>query len=197
MRLVCRLFACALLLAFATLARASKINILDPPGFYTNPITSSPFTVSFTSCSGSEIPQPNPPVTPPLTADGCFAGVNRTGQDWSSLELIVPDVGAITTQSSFQCDTDPSQLEIFQGVSCNYDPLGNAYDLIFSAGTLTNSQLFIITEDGIVPPEDFPYTTAIVTLASATTPEPSAWLLLASGLLCTACVAKARSRVDG
>ena len=189
MRLVLRLLACSVVCGCVASAGATKINILDPQGFTTNPITTSPFviggTAPFTACTPGELPDPT------LVEDGCFAGLNRTGSDWTALELIIPNFG-----TSFTCNTDDASNQIFPAANCVYDPLANAFDLTFSGGTLSNGELFFITEDDI-PPGSFPDVLGIPNLVSASaTPEPSSLLLLATGLLVAGCLISARQYED-
>ena len=176
MRILLRSLVCLSFVAVASSAGATKINIFDPPGFTTNPITSSPFTIGgstpFTACTAGELPDSS------LVEDGCFAGVNRTGSNWSALELVVPNFG-----TSFTCNTDDQPDQIFSATNCAYNSSSNSYVLLFNAGTLANNQLFFITEDDI-PPGSFPDVEAFATLVTAaSTPEPSSLLLPATGLL--------------
>src|SRR5580698_5051819 len=59
--------------------------VLDPPsapGFTTVPIFTTPFTITFSACAPGQLP------TNTLgTYEGCFSGVNRTGNDWTGLDL--------------------------------------------------------------------------------------------------------------
>lgn len=185
MRSVCRLSVCVLLLCFFTgAAHATKINILDP--FTTNGITSSPFAVGFDACSSDELPRGT--TGSPL---GCFAGVNYTGDSWTGIELTLHD----PTQSfSFQCNTESRSTELFASATCGYDPTTGDYDLLFSAGGVPENGFFVITEDDLLPGAlTF---TATVTYANGTgvTPEPSAAMLLSTGLLCMGCVVLVRRR---
>ncbi len=188
MRTFCRILPLLLLCAFVRTATAGKINILDPNSYPATVITGSPFTIGgstgFLTCSAGELPAG-------ISADGCFAGVNGTGDSWSGLELRFPNAGTVLGQS-FACNTDPSGFEIFSAASCVYDPASNSFDLQFTSGTIPQGQLFIITEDGVLPPGDFPDVTASVTFAS--TPEPSSWLLLMTGLCCSGAYGWARRR---
>ena len=166
----------ALLCGSCALANASaidfKMNVLDPPAFPTNPITSAPFQVSFIPCVQNELPGNN-------TADGCFSGVNRSGYDWTELLLVFDNNSALHAQPA-SCNTASSAL-VFSSVSCDFDPAPQQYFLDFSGGAIRNGQFFFITEEGVIPPEAFGTGTATVN-NTAVTPEPSSFLMLASGL---------------
>jgi hypothetical protein len=182
------MLACFFLFAYALSASATKINIYDPPGgFTTYPVTTSPFDVTFSACGANELPDPNIP------ADGCFAGLNRTGSAWSALTLVVPKVGQLANQDMF-CNTDGFTYQIFSNASCTYDRSSNDYSLVFSTGSLTNGEFFIIAEEGVVPPEDFPPMTAYVSYAVS--PEPSSVLLMSTGMLCMAYLFWSRRRAE-
>lgn len=179
MKLFCRLTSVVLFFACTILAGASpldfKANILDPPPpaaptFPTFVITASPFDVVFTTCQAGELPNG-------LTADGCFAGVNRTGLNWTSLELVFPN-NAVLNSQPVDCSLAPSD-NIFFNPSCGFD--AQDYTLTYTNGVLGNNDFFFITETG-VPAELFPQGTATVLSSTATTPEPAPLLLLATGL---------------
>lgn len=174
-----RLAPILLLFASAIFAGASpldfKANILDPPApseptFPTFIISASPFSVMFSSCVAGELPNG-------LTADGCFAGVNRTGSNWTSLQIIFPNDLVLNSQP-VDCSLAPSD-NIFLSPDCTVDQ--QQYTLTFANGVLGNNDFFFITEAG-VPAELFPVGVATVLSTTATTPEPSSLLLLATGL---------------
>ncbi len=178
MNLFCRLTSLLLFSAFTVLASASpldfKANILDPPApdapsFPTFIITASPFEVIFSGCVAGELPNG-------LTADGCFAGVNRTGLNWTSLELVFPNDAVLNSQP-VDCSLAPSD-NIFFSPSCGFD--AQDYTLTYTNGVLGNNDFFFITETG-VPAELFPHGTATV-LSITATPEPASLLLIATGL---------------
>ncbi len=179
MKLSFRLAPIALLFGSAVFSRASpldfKANILDPPApvsptFPTFIISASPFSVVFSSCVAGELPNG-------LSPDGCFAGVNRTGSSWTSLQIVFPNDVVLNSQP-VDCSLAPSD-NIFLSPTCTVDE--QQYTLTFANGVLGNNDFFFITETG-VPAELFPDGVATVLSTTATTPEPSSLLLLATGL---------------
>ena len=178
MNLLCRLFSVASLFTCCTLASASaldfKANVLDPPlpltpTFPTYVISSSPFEVSFSPCVADELPGG-------LTADGCFAGINRTGLGWTGLQFIFPNDSVLASQP---VDCSPAaSSNVFSQANCVSD--ASVYTLTFSEGTLNNSELFFLTETG-VPALLFPEGVGTA-LTTTPTPEPSSWMLIGTGL---------------
>ena len=170
----------ALLCGCTALASASpadfKMSVLDPPapgtGFITYPVQSSPYIFSFTSCVAGELPNN-------MTADGCFAGVNRSGQDWTSLQFTFSNTPALNSQS-VDCTPAPSN-NIYGNANCSLVQR-TVYVLNFNTGVLNDGELFFLTEDGVKDPSTFPPGTLSVTSSYAATPEPASLLLLATGL---------------
>lgn len=169
------LFALAIACAFLGSASAEPIDfhmrVLDPPppAFSVQPIFSTPFTFTFTACSVGELPGGG-------TADGCFAGVNRSGMDWENLQITFADNSVLAGQAP-NCALTGSN-NIFSDTSCSLS--GSTYILSFTGGVLSNNDFFFITEDGVVPPEGFGVGTGSVVLP---TPEPEPFVLLATGLV--------------
>ncbi|HZY63030.1 MAG TPA: hypothetical protein VFE38_10915 [Edaphobacter sp.] len=169
------LFALIIACAFIGSASAEPIDfhmrVLDPPppAFSVQPIFSTPFTFTFTACSVGELPGGG-------TADGCFAGVNRSGMDWSNLTITFADNPVLAGQTP-SCALTGSN-NIFSDTACSL--AGSTYTLSFTDGVLSNNDFFFITEDGVVPPEGFGVGTGSVVLP---TPEPEPFLLLATGLV--------------
>lgn len=184
MKVISRLASIAFLFACTVLASATpadfKANVLDPPaiGFNTAIITASPFEVSFSTCQPNELPNG-------LTADGCFAAVNRTGLDWTSIQFVFPNDSVLNSQPT-DCSPAPSD-NIFQSADCGFD--SDVYTLVFSNGILHNNDFFFVTETG-VPAELFPSGTATVLTTTASTPEPASFVLLATGLGMSLCAWK-------
>lgn len=157
------------------------IKVLDPappadPSYPLYLISSTSFDVSFTPCVAGELPSG-------MTADGCFAARNISGLDWTGLDLSFPDGGALTGQTA-SCAPAPSD-NIFSATDCPANPANGSFDLGFDDGIIQNGDYFFITEDGVVPPEDFP--TGSVT-ATVLTPEPEPMVLLSTGILLFGCL---------
>ena len=175
MRVLHCLVVIAVICGFTGLAKADPVDfhmsVLDPPTIFTvQPIFSTPFAISFTECSVGELPSG--------TADGCFAGVNRTGQDWTNLQITFANNVVLGGQTP-NCDLTGSN-NIFSGTDCSLD--GSTYILSFMDGVLHNNEFFFITEDGVVPPEGFGVGTGTVSGLVAT-PEPGSVVLLSTGCI--------------
>lgn len=162
----------AAICCFTGLAGATPVDfhmqVLDPPpSFNVQPIFSTPFNFSFTTCSVGELPSG--------TADGCFAGVNRTGQDWNNLQITFADNAVLAGQTPNCALTNPNNT--FGSSDCSL--VDSTYILTFSGGQgIANGAFFFITEDGVVPPEGFGVGTGAVL-----TPEPGSIVLLSTGAL--------------
>ncbi|HUZ94331.1 MAG TPA: hypothetical protein VMU57_05400 [Edaphobacter sp.] len=162
------------------------IKVLDPPPpanslpYLLYPISGTSFNVYFTPCS------PTGELPPGMTADGCFAGHNLSGLDWTGLDLSFPAGGVLTGQPA-SC-APASSGNIFTTTDCPVNPANGSYDLGFSDGTIFSGDrgYFFITEDGVVPPGNFP--TGEATASTAMTPEPASIVLLSSGVLLFGCL---------
>ncbi len=182
-----RLLAYAVLCALVGSARATRINILDPttPPLVT-PITSTPFDVTFSQANcGILLPGATQPEM------GCYGFLNRTSADWVGLELTLSS--SDPTMFSFTCNDLPPATPVFGAVtSCGYNAQKQAYDLLFTAGIIPNNtrQYFVITEDDL-PADALEFT---ATPVFASTPEPPAFLLLSTGLLCAGALVYSRRR---
>lgn len=182
MRMMRCLFAIALVCGVAGSAKADdfRMVVLDPPpaSFPTFPIFDSPFTFTFAPCAVGQLP------TGTLgTYDGCFSGVNRTGQDWTSLTMNFSNNSALSNAAPANCSLDGGGLDIFAAPgegSCDLQS-NQQYLLIFNGGILTNNENFVIAEQG-VDPNDFPEVTASFTTAS-TVPEPESLWLFSTGIV--------------
>jgi hypothetical protein len=181
---------CKLLLVMAVLCGMSsfalgddldfKMDVLDPPAFdpsYTVfVIQSTTFSVTFTPCVAGELPGG-------ITADGCFAGVNNTGQTWTGLDMIFPNTAALGSQPASCAPSSPDS--IFPNTSCGLVGDGSAYFLSYSGGIIpsypsTPGDLFFIAESG-VPAADFP-TGTVTAEVMATTPEPGTLVFALTGV---------------
>lgn len=182
MRMMRYLLAIALVCGVAGVAKADdfRMVVLDPPpsSFPTFPVFDSPFTFNFAACAPGQLPT----GTQDIYA-GCFSGVNRTGQDWTSLTLDFSNNSALSDAAPAVCSLDGGGQDIFAAPSpgaCDLQS-NQQYVLIFTGGILANNENFVIAEEG-VDPADFPEVTASFT-TSATTPEPESLWLLSTGLV--------------
>jgi hypothetical protein len=156
-----------------------RMVVLDPPpaSFPTFPIFDSPFSFTFAPCAVGQLP-----TGTAGTYDGCFSGVNRTGQDWTSLTLNFSNNTALSDAAPANCSLDGGGLDIFPepgpGACDLHDD--QQYTLIFSGGLLTNNENFVIAEQG-VDPSEFPEVTASFTTTSAV-PEPETLWLFSTGI---------------
>jgi hypothetical protein len=176
----------ALVLGCTGLAKADPVDfhikVLDPappadPSYPLYLITSTSFNFSFTTCIAGELPSG-------MTADGCFAARNLSGLDWNGLDMSFPDGGVLAGQPA-SCAPAPSD-NIFSATDCPVNPANGSYDLGFSNGIIHNGDYFFITEDGVVPPTDFP--TGVATASTAMTPEPASMVLMSTGILLFGCL---------
>lgn len=181
MRMMRYLLVMALVCGAAGSAKADdfRMVVLDPPpsSFPTYPIFSSPFTFSFAPCAVGQLP-----TGTQGSYEGCFSGVNRTGEDWTSLTLNFNNNSALTNAAPSECSLDGGGQDIFAAPGTGAcDLQGDQYVLIFSGGILSNNENFVIAEDG-VDPSDFPDVTASFTTPSTVTPEPESVWLLSTGI---------------
>jgi hypothetical protein len=182
MKLTHCFLAIALVCGFTSAAMADPLDfhmvVLDPPGFNTDPIFTTPFTLGFSTCAPGQLP------TNTLgTYKGCFSGVNRSGSDWTSLELVFGNNSALSGQPA-GCALDGGGADLYAAPSPTACSLQNEsqYVLIYTGGAILNNENFVIAEEG-VDPSAFPDITASVNTAA--TPEPESIWLLATGVLMT------------
>jgi hypothetical protein len=185
MKLLRYILAITVVAGLSSAARADSIDfhmvVLDPPpapGFITVPIFSTSFSFTFSACSVGQLP-----TNTIGTYEGCFSGVNRSGQDWTNLELTFDNPPALGSQQANCALDNPNGqgADVFEAPSpesCNLQN-ENEYVLLYTAGAIANNEHFVIAEDG-VDPSLFPEVTANITTA---TPEPNSIWLLATGLL--------------
>lgn len=185
MRFVRRLLVFLFVVSCPLLSKAVTIRVQDPN--YAN-IVSTPYSFSFSTCPSAS--DPNGPYLDGnnvISADGCSGGGNHTGSTITSLTLTFKNTKAVQDSGANVAGSD-----IFQNASfvAPADP-ANAnedYSFLFSGNGLTEGQTFVITEDGVTNPNDFPLVTLTYTNATtAVTPEPSSLLLMATGLVCMGC----------
>ncbi len=177
MRTFCRLSVILLLVSSSLLAKAVIIRTQDPN--YTS-ITSTPSTFRFSLCPSST--DPNGPYLDngnPISADGCFGGVNEVRSTITSLTLSFPDTTAIQNSG-----TNAASSDIFN--NANVTETNGILSFAFSGGNLIEGQTFVVTEDGVTDLSQFPTVTLSYTTAtsSTVTPEPSPAVLVATGMLC-------------
>jgi hypothetical protein len=181
MRMMRFLLVFALLCGVSSISKADdfRMVVLDPPppSFPTFPIFSSPFTFTFAPCAAGQLP-----TGTMGSYDGCFSGVNRTGQDWTSLTLNFGNNTALSNAAPAVCSLDGGGLDIFSEPGPGECDLSNGlYTLIYKGGLLTNNENFVIAEQG-VDPDDFPEVTATFTTSTTVTPEPESIWLMSTGL---------------
>src|ERR1700712_775406 len=96
------LFVVVMVCGLTSLAKADPVdfhmNVLDPDSFPTYIITSTPYgPINFIPCVPGQLPAG-------VIADGCFAGENSTGLDWTGLDLVFGNSGSAMGQS-VDCNT--------------------------------------------------------------------------------------------
>ena len=176
MKLLRCFFALTLVCAVSGIAKADPIDfhmVVVDPGFTTNDLTTTSTTVQFSACDSGQLPQG---ITGGYV--GCETFENETGADITSLELVFPDIGVLTTQSA-NCTAAAGVPNFFGSATCGL--VGNNFVLYYSDGTIPQgfpNGIFTIAESG-VDPTDFPTGTLTINVA----PEPSSILLLSTGAL--------------
>ena len=188
MRVVCQLLCLVSLVCagFPIAGHADTANpdfvahVLDPtyvpPAGGPDYITGLRFQVTFAACAANELPDG-------ISAQGCFLGFNRSNVDWTGLQFTFQNNATLNSQPP-NCSLEGKD-DIFSQTNCS---LGGAYVLKFASGIIPNSgsaSTFFVTEDG-VDPSLFGTGDAVVTsyvAGSATTPEPTPFVLLGTGLL--------------
>jgi hypothetical protein len=175
------LFVLTLVCGFTGHARASAIDfhstVLDPdPTCFSSTFClindETPFTAVFSTAQCNQLRLPG--IT---DDDGCFFGVNATGQAITSLTLTFTNTTGLGTLT---CDSASNPVglpdPIFSIASCT--PSGPTYTLLFTGGVLEPGQAFTLFESG-APPADLGTDTAQL----LSTPEPDSLLLFSTGVM--------------
>lgn len=169
-----------LLVSFCALSGMAKADqadfhmvVLDPP-FTVYPIFSTPFSpIVFTDCTGQL------PTNVKQSYEGCFSGVNRTGNDWFGVDLVFDNTTPLSGQP-VNCTPDQDNQgnlgpNFYTSSTCALS--GSQYVLSYTGGIIHNNDFFVIAEDG-VSPDQFPNGT----LTADIVPEPGSIWLLSTGL---------------
>jgi len=206
------LFAIVLVLGLSSVARAGgnfQMVVVDPPS-YVDIITSPDLTVGLDPCVAGQVPHGHGDPS----YDGCFTGLNDTGETLTSLELLIPVITGFTPT----CTDAPGS--IFTVMSCDgKTPDGKDYIIDFSGGpgipTATDCDgpgggsdgdsgalnsddfnascnadtIFTIAESG-APSSDF----TTVSVIGVEAPEPGSLWLLSTGVLSVGLFATWRRR---
>ncbi len=175
-------FILALFCGLAPLAQAQRgfdfhSTVLDPdPTCFTSTFClindTSPFTAVFSTDQCNQLRLPN--IT---DDDGCFFGVNATGEEITSLTLTFSNttgLGTLTCDSASNPTGLPSA--IFSIATCT--PTGPTYTVTFTGGKLDPGEAFTLFETG-APPADLGTDTAEL----VATPEPDSLLLFSTGAM--------------
>lgn len=175
MRMLRFFLALTLICGLTSIAKADQADfrmvILDPD-FITHPIFSTPYEFTFAPCVDGQLP-----TNVVSSYQGCFSGVNRTGNDWSGVQMVVTNTDNLGSQPA-SCALDGSE-DIYSSTNCSLALDESRYILNFSLGNIPNNGSFVIAEDG-VDPALFP-TVTLVAITSPV-PEPSSLLFLSTGL---------------
>jgi len=146
-----------------------QANVLDPP-FGGTTIDSNTFPVVFSPCVKGTLPAG-------VHANGCFLGVNDSGNTWTSLDIFFP--GTLLGGQPVSCSPVASG-NIFSEASCGTDSSGN-YLLTFTDGSIPSgdgfASYFFITEAGECNLSDFDGGYAV-----ANAPEPASAVLMLTGI---------------
>ncbi len=164
MRSICRVLFAFLLLSCVVQAKAVTITAQDPPPELITP----PAQFSFESCSGYFFNGNQ------VSADGCYQFENETGSEITSLTLTfaTPAPGVDTSAG----ETANSDIWSSLGAGCS----SGVCTFTYADGELNDNSNLLLTEVGIKDLSQFGPVT--VNFTTSATPEPSSFLLLATGL---------------
>ena len=131
-----------------------------------------PFTVPLSTAECMDLDLPDGPD------DGCFLGINSTGETITSLSLIFSNAASLGSLTCDNADNPPGlPATIFTNPTCS--STGPPYTLTFTGGDgLAPDGDFIIFEDG-ADPDDLGTGQGSVTI----TPEPDSFLLFSTGVM--------------
>jgi hypothetical protein len=174
----------ALICGTTGLAKAYRINVLDP-AYTTTPFSSQPFSVSFDACQFGQLGNAQP-----TAGQFCFTGQNQTSAPLTTLEIVLPNTGALFGQTPV-CDV-VTGVSLFTGATCGI--YGSNQVLFFSGLNISNSNIqfanvfTILIEDlpagttaADIPQANGTFPPALVIPTSV--PEPGSIVMLSTGLL--------------
>lgn len=174
------LFILALFCGFTGHARADfHATVLDPMGDMClstdNNCTiydTSTFSVQLSSAECAFLNLPD------AATDGCFLGINGTGETITSLSLVFSNASSLGALTCDTADNPPGlPATVFTNPTCS--ETGPPYTLSFAGGPgLAPEADFIIFEDGAAP-GDLGTGQGSVTI----TPEPDSFLLFSTGVM--------------
>ncbi len=193
MRIKCSLLLSVLFIGCPVLVKAVTVRVQDPN--YTN-VTTSPTSFMFSVCPGAGDPGgPYLDLGNPISADGCFGGVNQVGSSITSISLTFQNTYAVQNSGANIAESDIFQSANFIAPADLTDS-SEIYTFLFRGGALVQGQTFVITEDGVEDPSQFPLVTVTFTTSNTSvTPEPEPLLLMGTGLLCLGGLCRQRGYV--
>ena len=178
MRSFCRSFVALLLVSCPLLSKAVVIRVQDPTydNFTLNPV--SPTSFSFGACGAPNGPYLDHGAV--ITSAGCAAYINQTGATIESITLTFANSSAVQNSGMNNIGSDLFTDFNFTAPSDPANP-NEDFTYSFSGSGLFEGEAFVITEDGVADPSQFPVVDVSFT-TNAATPEPTSLLLMATGL---------------